>query len=140
MPVYATSDDLSSWTGAAAPSNAVQLLRTASLAVQEATQTAFYAVDEADAPTDATVIAAFRDATCAQAAAMIAQAVDPLAGGTYSSDGVEQSVGIGTARVQFADAAEAIEAQQQLLQGLCPEAQRILRLAGIQVGVAWVAG
>lgn len=140
MPVYATSDDLSAWTGSPAPTNAAGLLRTASFAVQEATETAFYQVDVNGLPIDSNVLAAFRDATCAQASAMTTQGVDPLAGGTYTSDGVEQSVGIGSARIQFADAADAIWASQQLLQGLCPEAQRILRLAGIQVGVPWVAG
>ncbi|MGN6722988.1 MAG: hypothetical protein ACTHJM_10290, partial [Marmoricola sp.] len=72
MLIYATTDDLTVWMAPTAPPDpAAQYLRTASLAVAEATKTWFYSTDTTGAPTDATIKQAFNDATCAQAAAMI---------------------------------------------------------------------
>lgn len=139
MLVYATTDALAAWTGADAPVNATALLRTASLAVREATELCFYVTDATGMPTDAAILQAFQDATCSQAAALDANDVDPLAGGTLEA-GVHSSDGIGSARITYADAVAAAEAKQRLLGGLCVEAARIIRNAGLYATAPWVVG
>ncbi len=137
--VYASPTDLAAWTGTAAPSNAINLLRTASLAVREATELCYYPVDVNNLPSDATQKQAFNDATCCQAAALIALSVDPLAGGVIQ-EGVESQSRMGTAGFTFADAQYAADAKQQALNGLVTDAQRILRDAGIAPTVPWIVG
>lgn len=140
MTPYASTDDLTAWTGTTAPANATLLLRTASYAVREATETAYYAADPVTGlPTDTKTLGAFRDATCAQAAALAAADIDPTFGGTLEP-GVQTSIGIGSARITYADAADAVAAKQDLIGGLCLEARRILRQAGIVTGVPWIVG
>lgn len=144
MPIiYATAEDLTSWltiSGATPPANPGGYLRTASMAVTEATETAFYATDSQGLPTDAKTLQAFKDATCAQAAALAAFEVDPTAGGILEGGQVETSVAILSARVTYADNQAAVDGQKQLLEGLVPEARRILRQAGLMLGVPWVVG
>lgn len=127
--VYATSGDLVTWTGASAPDNVTTLLRTASLLVRKATRTAIYNVDSAGAPTDQDTIDAFRDATCAQAAAMDANDVDPLAGQAGASQEVASS-SIASASVSFASGSADTSAAD-LLSDLCSEAAMILGEAGL---------
>jgi len=122
--VYATSGDLATWTGTTAPDNATTLLRTASLIVRKATKTAVYATDDTGAPTDADTIDAFRDATCAQAAAMDANGVDPLAGQAGASQEIA-STSIGSASISFANGSANTSAAD-LLSDLCAEAAMIL--------------
>lgn len=69
MPVYATPQELADWLGLdEPPAGASTALRDASLAVDMLLVGAVYAVDGEEQPTDPKVIAALRDATCAQAA------------------------------------------------------------------------
>lgn len=69
MPVYATPQELAAWLELdEPPAGASQALRDASLAVDMLLVGAVYAVDDEEQPTDPKVIAALRDATCAQAA------------------------------------------------------------------------
>jgi hypothetical protein len=144
MPIiYAAPPDLSAWlalSGAQMPEFPGGYLRTASMAVTEATETAFYATDSDGLPTETKTLQAFKDATCAQAAALIAFEIDPTAGGTLEAGGVETSVAIGSARITYADTIAAIEAIQQLLGGLTRDAALILRQAGIQLGIPWIVG
>jgi hypothetical protein len=128
--VYATSSDLATWTGSAAPTNADALLRTASMLVRRQTRTAVYDVDTAGAPTDADTLAAFNQATCAQAAAMAANNVDPAAG-VAGASGAVQSTSIGTASITYAVAGDAAASRQALLTELCSEAAMILDDAGL---------
>ncbi|MER7070965.1 hypothetical protein [Terrabacter sp. NPDC000476] len=132
--VYASTDDLADWTGAVAPDNATALLRTASGLVADATITAWYAADTLGMPTSSPVAEAFKDATCAHAAAMAAAKVDPAAG---SAVGVGAAVRkkVGTAEIEYAGAADAAAAKARLLDTLCPEAVRILRAAGLTSSV-----
>ncbi len=137
--VYATTDDLATWTGSAPPANGEQLLRSASLLVRRNTVAAVYDVDEDGAPTDADVIDALSQATCAQAAAMAAAGIDPLAGVAGASAAV-QATSIGSASVQYAVAADASARRQALLEQLTEEAAMILRDAGLLNGpieMAW---
>lgn len=139
--IYATSTDYQAWTGGTAPSNIAPILRTASLAVREATEAAFYATDTTGMPTDTTVVQAFNDATCCQAAALIAIGYDPTTGGVVTPT-VKVSKQLGSAHLTYAteDVQAAAEAKQQAITGLVPEAQRILRNAGLLKSVPWVVG
>lgn len=139
MLIYATSADLTAWTGSAAPDNADQLLRTASLAVANATRAARYDVDGTGMPTDAKTLQAFKDATCAHAAALAAAKVDPAAGGVLAAN-VATSKKVGSASIDYAGAGTATSAKAALLSGLAPEAARILRQAGIAATAPWVSG
>lgn len=140
MLVYATADDLAAWTGEDPPSNAQQLLRTASLAIRDVTKTAFYATDDTGLPTDPVIVQAFKDACCAHAAALAAFDYDPATGGVYEAGMVEGGVKIGSASITAGDAAAAIDGAQQLLHGLAPEAMRVLRLEMRWNLAPWVVG
>lgn len=139
--VYAAASDYAVWTGVDAPSNISSVLRSASLAVREATELYYYQVDGTGLPSDATVKQAFNDATCAQAAALVALDYDPTTGGTITAT-VEQSTQLGTAHITMAaaDVQAAAEAKARAITGLVPEAQRILRNAGLQVNTPWLVG
>jgi hypothetical protein len=66
--IYATPDDMAAYTGSAAPDNAAALLAKASRMLDSAVfRLCWYQADGDGLPTDARVIAAFRDAVCAQA-------------------------------------------------------------------------
>lgn len=139
--VYATSADYLAWTSATAPTNIDLIMRSASLAVREATEMCFYLTDSSGYPTDAGIKQAFNDATCCQAAALIAVGYDPAAGGTVTAT-VTQSEGIGSAHIQYAttDVQAAAEAKRRVIEGLTLDAQRILRDAGLRINSPWVVG
>jgi hypothetical protein len=126
--VYATSAELAIWTGASAPSNAVALLRTASILVRRATRSAVYSTGSDGAPDDDDLADVFSDATCAHAAAMAAAVVDPLAAGTET---VVASSSIGSASVSTLASPGAEAARLSLSTTLCPEATAILDDAGL---------
>lgn len=127
--VYATSSDYQSWTGnSTLPSNITLLLRTASMLVRDATKCAYYEVDASGYPTNADDVAAMRDATCSQAAALEAASVDPLAAGT---DPEVAASSIGSASVTYAGVETAAQARFRLGRRLCLEAERILSQAGL---------
>lgn len=72
-PVYATVDDLIVYTGdPASVEVSPRFLVRASRQVDTALGIVRYAVDADEQPTDPEVVAALRDATCAQARALIA--------------------------------------------------------------------
>jgi hypothetical protein len=64
--VYANTAELANFLQAVPPANARKLLVQASRDIERATRTAVYDTDTSGFPTDAAVLAAFRDATCAQ--------------------------------------------------------------------------
>lgn len=68
--VYATEQQLTAWlpTDATLPADPDAALRAASERVDDMLLTAYYAVDEDGMPTDAAVVTALMEATCAQAA------------------------------------------------------------------------
>lgn len=140
MLTYATSSDLLNWSGGTAPTNADQLLRTASILVRKATITATYTVDTAGLPTDADVLQAFKDATCAHAAAMAAALIDPLAGGATTTAGTKAAKKVGTASIEYAGTQQAAAARALLAVELAPEALDILQQAGLTPGTTWAAG
>jgi hypothetical protein len=63
---YATTAQLGTWIGVASPADAARLLDRASTVIDYALIGAIYNVDGTGSPTDANVIQAVQDATCAQ--------------------------------------------------------------------------
>lgn len=140
MLIYATPGDLSTWMSPATlPDNADALLRSASMLVQDATINQYYDVDGTGLPTDATVLQAFNDATCAQALAWTTLGVDPTAGGVAQSK-VAAAKSIGTAHITYADSGAAAQARADSLGALVPDAARILHLAGLLSSHVWFFG
>jgi hypothetical protein len=136
--VYATNADLTAWlAGAALPANATVLLRSASMLVRSSTVTALYDVDTEGLPSDATVLEAFTDATCAQAAFWAAAGVDPVAGGVSTTAPV-RSKKLGSGAVEYdtgvSASVTAFSAKQAAANSLCGEAWMILQQAGIVPG------
>lgn len=140
VPAYATSSDLAAWMGLEqAPAGAVPALRSACNAVREATITWFFPADPATGiALDADVAAHMANAVLYQAAALLTLEVDLAAGGTLDAV-VETGSSLGSARQSLAGANEAAAARAATIVGLCPEARRELRLAGIATSV-WIAG
>ena len=138
--MLAQPTDLANWTGTAAPANATNLLRSATSLVLEATASAYYPVDPATGlSTDAPTAAVLRDATCIQAAAWVALGIDPATGGVSTAT-VVQEKSLGSARLVYANAAEAEQARSATLRNLVPEAMRKLALNNLLTSSAWVYG
>lgn len=132
--------DLAAWTGAAAPANAVPLLRSATALVLSATKGAYYAVDPATGlATDAVVAKVLKDATTIQAAAWAALGIDPLTGGVVVASVASQK-SIGTAHLSYADAAQAADAKAKALTTLVPEALAKLSQNNLLASNVWVYG
>jgi hypothetical protein len=140
--IYATTADLATWTQQAAPANAVQLLRSASLLVREATASAYYQVDANKLPTDTDILEAFKDATCAQAAFWAANGIDPNA--PLAQQGVLNQKAIGSARLGYdtagAGSLAAWQAKVEAARELCDEARRCLQIQKLQVTGPWIVG
>lgn len=138
MTTYATPADLAAdpWGITPTPSNAGRLLHFASTLVRRATLTATYDVDTAGTPTDAAVLAAFRDATCSQVATWLALTIDP-AKGDADAGGAVASKSIGSASVQYAVYASTAEARARAATQLSQDAALILADAGLLGARPW---
>jgi len=128
--VYAADADLTAWIiPTPLPANSATLLRSASFLVHSFTMTALYGVDDAGKPSDATVLQAFNDATCAQAASWIAAGVDPVSGGIPTAAPV-RSKRIGSAGIDYDTSANSsatvLQAKREAATTLCAEAVMIL--------------
>ena len=134
MLTYASPDDYLSAVGDD-PDNCAALLRTASRLVRQATRAAIYDVLPSGAPSDATIAAAFREATVTHAAAMAAAGItgDPAAGRAILTGQITSS-SIGKASVQRATVQGADEDRNALLTFLCPDALWCLESAGVLSG------
>jgi hypothetical protein len=128
MLVYADPADLATFDGGPPPVNAVALLRHSSLLVAEATRLAVYDTAADGVPTDLDVLQAFKDATCAHASVLAANSIDPR---TVATGTAISQTSIGGATIAYAGADAAATARQTLATRLCPEAWRILSLAGL---------
>lgn len=141
--VYATTADLTVWTGAALPTNATILLRSASRLVRDQTSMAFYPVDTNGVPTDAAMKQAFNDATCAQAAFWDANKIDPVTGGITTAAPV-RARRIGTAGLDYdtsvVSSVTAYAAKAFAARTLCQESAQILQQAGLNLTNPWVVG
>lgn len=138
--MLAQPSDLANWTGAAAPANATQLLRSATGLVLEATGSAYYDADPTTGlATDTITYNALRDATCIQAAAWAAMGIDPSLGGVPAV-GVVAQKRIGSASIVYANPNDAEQARSESLRNLVPEAARKLQLNNLLSTNAWVYG
>lgn len=132
MLIYATPDDLANWVPSSTtlPDDAKQLLRSASVLVARAVNESPYEITVvSDAGTEAK-----RDATCAQVAAWLASGIRPGAGGLETGP-VLKAKSIGTRKFEYdtnrTASAEALAKREQIAEDLAPEAEAILRAAGI---------
>ena len=136
----AAPTDLAAWTGTTAPANAVPLLRSATTLVLAATKGAYYAVDPLTGlATDPVVANVLNQATCIQAAAWAALGVDPLTGGVAVSTVVSQKA-IGSARLTYADSAQAAAAKTAAVTELVPEAVAKLSQNNLLASNVWMYG
>lgn len=136
----ADPSDLGTWTGAAIPPNATQLMRSATSRVLEATKGAYYPVDpETGLSTDETVAKCLKDATCIQAAAWVAIGYDPATGGVVTST-VARDKAIGSARFSYAGADTAAASKQGAAKGLVPEACEKLAQHNLLATNVWMFG
>lgn len=126
--VYATAEQLAAWTGQPAPADADRLLARASEDIDDALATAVYDTDSTGMPTDAEIVSALADATCAQVEYQTATGDDGTgAAGRWSS------VSIGP--VSLSGRTNAPSGPSDL--DLAPRAERRLRRAGLLPGVVW---
>ena len=127
---WATSEQLGTYLGGAGmvPPDAARLLARASELIDDHIVTAVYAVDADDQPTDAKVIQALADATCAQVEYWIA--------GDEEDDilGPLQGVSLGGQQQQFGAGENRATPMY-----LAPRAARFLRLAGLLSGAVYSA-
>jgi hypothetical protein len=132
--IYATTADLTEWMDPeAAPANAAALLRSASGLIRSSTKMAVYDTDTAGMPSDTTVLGAFRDATCAQAAFWSAMKVDPSLGAAGVTP-LAASKSIGGASINYSVYAATAEARAGAAGTLGPDAFYILEEAGLLSG------
>jgi hypothetical protein len=137
--MLAQPDDLAAWMGTELPDNATVLLREATRMVAEASSTAYYDTDANGMATDTVTAQALNQATCIQAAAWNAIGYDPLTGGVQVA-AVKVAKGIGSARVQYADAAQAAAARAAAINGLVPAAVQVLELNNLLTPRVWTYG
>lgn len=140
----ATPQDLTVWTGQPAPGNAVQLLRSASSLVLEATSADYYDVDPATGlATDPSIGNTLRDATCVQAAYWAALSIDPVAGGEVFT-APTRAKKIGTASIDYdttvVSSVAGMQARRDAASTLCSEALRKLELNNLLNHHVWTYG
>lgn len=136
-PALATPTDLATWTGTTAPSNAVQLLRSCTTLVLNATESAYYPFDPLTGlATETQTLEAMRDATCIQAAAWAALGINPATGGVLTSK-VKQSTKLLSGSITYADSADAAAARKLAYENLVPEAMARLQQVNLLNGSPW---
>jgi hypothetical protein len=123
----ASPSDYQTWTGVAGPANITQILRSVTTQVLDATLGSIYDVDPLTGLATNTLIKnALRDATCVQAAAWVKLGIDPNAGGVFLG-GTKKSARLGAGSYELAGADAAARAKQAAVEGLVPDALRILQ-------------
>lgn len=133
MPVYATSSDLDAYAtteGVTVPAGAAGKLRSASRLIRHETKTARYTADTAGLPTDTALLAAFRDATCAQALYWAGLGIDPVKGAAGVRPIAAQK-SIGGTSIGYQVYASTAEANANAASVLGPDAWYILDDAGL---------
>lgn len=125
--LLAAPADLATWIGGTDPTNATPLLRKATSMVLNATRMAIYATDATTGlPSDPVILKCMNEATCIQAAALNALAIDPLAGGIQQG-GVRASKKIGSAAITIAGSEQTAAAIAAAASELVPDALAKLR-------------
>lgn len=123
------------------PPLATVLLRTASGLVRGATAGAVYSTDAEGVPTAPHIAAAFRDATCEQAAAWSLHGIDPRKGRASAQRTIASKSLLGGS-VSYAADTRADQARSDLASGetLTDAAWQILRQAGLTTSSIQTAG
>lgn len=131
QPVYATEAEYATWLGTTAPAGSARALRAASGRIDELLITAVYDTTAEGMPTDADVVEALMEATCAQAdyQRAIGDANSTGAAGQWSS------VSIGSASLSRGQAAGGGTASPAKYSS---EAYGILQRAGLIPNEAWI--
>jgi hypothetical protein len=123
VAVHATREQLADFVSGSVPVpadvEAARLLARASELVDSYVRAA-YATDQAGAPTDAAVLAAHRDATCAQVERWLVDGTDDA---DITGPAAQETIGRHSHTPSPSAMAE-----------LCPRARRILRVAGLAGG------
>ena len=130
---YATPAELAAYMELeVATTNATILIRHSSLLVADAIQGALYAADANGLPTDATLLAAVKNATCEQAQTYSLTGIDPRAGIAGVTPVVTQKQ-LDSASVTYGNASGVQAAVETLAAGktLTDAAYRILDQAGL---------
>lgn len=145
MLVYATATDLAAlpWSITPAPGGVDRLLWSASALVTTATRSAVYAVDEEGMPTDPAILAAFRDATCAQVSTWVALGIDPAAGGADAATAtgrIVTSKSLGPASFAYAGVDAAVARRAAAATRPVDDARAILDQAGLLTSSPRVRG
>jgi hypothetical protein len=148
VPTYATRDDLLAFlreddAAAVLPAKAGRLLRKASALVTRSMHGALYDTDAEGMPLHGPILAAFREATCTQAAALAAAGIDPDTEGLRSETApVLSAKSLGPKSEQYAvyEGIVVGEAERRLglLSGLTDEARAPLDALGLYRGVVVV--
>jgi hypothetical protein len=134
LNAYATVSDLVNYMGPTAeiPADAKQRIAGSEVRVRNATKLALYPVDENDDPRDDFVVAAFRDAVCADAQARI---IAGLPEGTVIGPSPMREQAIPGATIQYQIDPGAQQATNLLTKGqLAPTALLILDNVGLLNG------
>lgn len=127
----ATPAQLADWRGKPSPDDAVQILRSCTTLVLDASASGVYAVDaETGIATDIGTAKALREAVLIQASAWIKLGIDPSSGGVIEQ-GVKASKALATAKITYADSDAAAAARTAATSGLVPEALKKLTIAGL---------
>jgi hypothetical protein len=123
---WATADDYTAWSGSASPGGIEATLRRAENVIKPYLITAVYDTDDEGQPTDTAILAALRDATCAQAS----EIVKGDASGEMSAAGFS-SVGIGSLSLGLKDSSTSFAFSG----AITGEVRAILSAAGLLSGV-----
>lgn len=134
MKLFATDADYADWTRMPAPEDIDRLLTLASSWVRDAVKRASFPVDRDGNPTDETVVAALRDATCEQAYVWLANGIEP---GKTQERGPVASSSIGDASITYETGSVAAE-RALLASALAPSALAILDSHDLVWGQPWV--
>jgi len=134
--VYATGTEYADWLGVASPpAGADRALRAASEIVEEMLRTAIYVTDSITGlPTDAAVITALMEATCAQAEYLAR--TDPGAIGTSAAGGITK-FSLGGLSVDRSSGSSTSAADPRLPARWSPRAYRILTQAMLTGTSPW---
>lgn len=134
MNLFATPADYEAWTHTEAPDGIGRLLTLASSWVRDAVKRARFPVDRDGNPTDETVAAALRDATCEQAYVWATNGIEP---GKTQERGPVASSSIGDASITYETS--SVSAERALLaSALAPSALAILDGNDLVWGQPWV--
>lgn len=116
------------------------LIRSATRLILRETRQAYYTTDPTTGlATDTQIMGALHDATVVQVVAWYQMNYDPTFGGVITPS-VKSAKRLGSASINYADAALAAQAHADALAGLVPEAEQMLELQNLLIPNPWTFG